>query len=173
MILPWTQDSSLCNETNEYANTSSVEYQVFVISADCISGERTETKVQRLARKKKTNLAEEKETSLGEDGEQFSVPTSVIFRVEEVIFIQHALECSLYIVRNNWEINILRWQYITRIEQWKTMLNWSFFASTYEAFTISRNKKLDVFTKIIGSQSVFNDGSADAKRPTRPLHKSR
>lgn len=52
MILPWTPDSSLCHETNEYANTSSVEYQVFVISADCISGERTETKVQRLAKKK-------------------------------------------------------------------------------------------------------------------------
>lgn len=73
---------------------------MFVISADCISGERTETKVQRLA-KKKTNLAEEKETSLRENGEQFSVPSSVIFRVEEVIFIQHALEFSLYIVRNN------------------------------------------------------------------------
>lgn len=51
---------------------------MFVISADCISGERTETKVQRLAKKKKkTNLAEKKETSLGEDGEN-----NFLFRVQ-------------------------------------------------------------------------------------------
>ena len=76
---------------------------MFVISADCISGERTETKVQRLAKKKKKNKSRGREGNElgGGRGEQFSVPSSVIFRAKEVIFIQHALKFSLYIVRNN------------------------------------------------------------------------